>query len=163
MAQQKSTAKGSSRRRGTTPAVGDEVRVPAETRNEFVGYEHAPSAEGAREPLDGLVVSIREISSGQLLKVAAGDARHYVFDLVRNDTFDPRVSSKRNSQGVIAGRFHDSAVFRELQQALRQHAGKTAATAAVDMLAQPPFSDMLDGWRLVRVHAARVEVKEGAD
>lgn len=163
MAQRKSAGKGSSSRRRTTPAIGDEVRVPAETRNEFVRYEHAPGTEGGREPIDGVIASIREISSGQLLKVAAGDARRYVFDLVRNDTFDPRVSSKRNSQGVIAGRVRDSAIFRELQQALRQHAGKAPTTAAIDMLAQPPFSDLLDGWRLIRVHAARVEVKEAAD
>ena len=143
-----------------TPAVGDEVRVPADVRNEFVGYEHSRGLEGTREPVDGIIISIREIASGQRVKVAAGDPRGYVFDLLDDRTFDPRVSSKSNTQGVTGGRVYDSPAFGQIQRALREHADRTVAAGADALLGQEPLSAILDGWRLVRVCAARVEVKE---
>jgi len=148
------------RTRRPTPAIGDEVRVPVDVRNEFAGYEHSPGLEGAREPVDGLVVAIREISSGARVKVAAGDARRYVFDLLHDQTFDPRVSSKTNSQGVLAGRVQEGPTYAQVQEVLRGPAAKTRNFTARDLLGQPPFSNILDGWRLVRIRAARVEVKE---
>jgi len=147
------------RKRRATPAVGDAVRVPADIRNEFARYEHSPGMEGTREPLDGLVVSIREISSGQRIKVAAGDARRYVFDLLHDQTFDPHLSAKANSQGVTAGRVHESPVYGKVQAALREQS-RRGTTAAYDTLSQPPLSSILDGWRLVRVCAADVDVTE---
>jgi len=148
------------RGRRATPAVGDEVRVPADARNEFARYEHSPGREGTREPIDGIIVTIREISSGRRVKVAAGDPDRYVFELLDDRTFDPRVSSKANSQGVTARRIQDGPAFGQVQQALREHPGATQRASGDDMLRQPPFSAILDGWRLVRVCAAHVEVKE---
>jgi len=159
MAQRKSTA----RRPRTTPVVGDEVRVPAEVHNEFARYGCLPSAQGAREPVDGLIVSIREISSGEPVKVAAGDPRRYVFDLLHSQTFDPRVSSKSNSQGVVAGRIQDSPAFAQVQRTLRERARKNPPIRAYDMLSQPPFSDLLDGWRLMRFCSAHVNVLASAE
>jgi hypothetical protein len=148
------------RTRRPTPAIGDEVRVPVEVRNEFVGYEHSSGLEGTREPVGGLVVSIRDISSGERVKVAAGEARRYVLDLLHHQTFDPRVSSKTNSQGVTAGRVQEGSTYAQVQKALRGQAARAASSTAADLLGQPPFSNILDGWRLVRVCAASVEVTE---
>ncbi|HUT73399.1 MAG TPA: hypothetical protein VM221_01015 [Armatimonadota bacterium] len=156
MAQQRST-RG---RKRLTPAIGDEVRVPADTRNQFSRYEHFAATEWARQPIDGLVVSIREISSGQPVKVAAGPARRYVFDLLHDRTFDLRVSSKGNSQGATAGRPQRAQAFALVQRALRQLAGRSAPASGGDALAGPPLQELLDGWRLVRVCADDVEVRE---
>lgn len=150
----------SSSRGRVTPAIGDEVRVPAEVRNEHTNYEHAPGAEGAREPIDGLVVSIREISSGHHVKVAAGEPRNYVFDLLHLQTFDPRFASKANSQGVTVGRIEDGSTYGEVQAALRHRTVQSKETNAESLLREPPLADLLDGWRLVRVCAAEVQVKE---
>jgi hypothetical protein len=149
----------SSSRGRVTPAIGDEVRVSAEVRNEHVAYAHAAGTEGGREPIDGLVVSIREISSGRRVKVAAGDARNYVFDLLDTQTFDPRFSSKINSQGVAAGHIEAGATYGQVQAALRQRSVEAKEVGAEALLRQEPFSALLDGWRLVRVCAAEVRVK----
>jgi len=150
----------SSSRGRPTPAIGDEVRVPAEVRNEHANYEHAPDAEGAREPIDGLVISIREISSGHHVKVAAGESRNYVFDLLQSQTFDPRFASKSNSQGVTAGRIEEGSAYLEVQAALRRRTVQARETNAENLLHEPPLAGLLDGWRLVRVCAAEVHVKE---
>jgi hypothetical protein len=149
----------SGRTRRPTPAVGDEVRLAADVRNEHARYEHFSVSERTREPVDGLVVAIREISSGQRVKVAAGDARRYVFDILHDQTFDPSFSSKGNSQGASVGRVQDSQTFSRMQRALRERSGKSEQSAD-EMLLNPPLSTLLDGWRLVRVCAARVDVKE---
>ncbi len=146
--------------RRRTPAVGDEARVPADVRNEFGRYGQAPGSEAARQPIDGIVIAIREVSSGRPVKVAAGDPRRYVFDLLHDQTFDPRVSSKTNSQGAMAGRLRDSPAFQRVQQALRQLAHHAAVTRGMEALAAPPLRDLLDGWRLIRVCAAQVDVTE---
>lgn len=158
MAPQRETSRGRA-----TPAVGDHVRVPAKARNEFARYGCLPSAGGAREPVDGLIVSIREISSGKPVKVAAGDPRRYVFELLHMQTFDPRVSSQGNSQGAAAGRIRDSLTFAQVQQALRERARRSAPIGVHDMLSQPPFSDLLDGWRLMRFCCAQVNVLASAE
>ena len=156
---QRESRSGAGRTRRPTPAVGDEVRLAADVRNEYSRYEHAPGNERTREPVDGLVVAIREISSGQRVKVAAGDARRYVFDVMHNQTFDPRFSSKGNAQDASAGRVQDSQAFTRVQSALRERSGKSEQSAD-ELLLNPPLSALLDGWRLVRVCAGRVEVKE---
>jgi len=149
--------------RAVSPAVGDEVRVPADARNEHARYGHPPAREGARDPLDGIVAAIRDIATGERVKVAAGDPRRYVFDLLHNQTFDPRVSSKVNSEGATAGRVHEGPAYRQVQRALRERAGQAAALSAEDLLSQAPFSTLLDGWRLVRICTGRLEVKETAE
>lgn len=150
--------------RAPTPAVGDEVRVPADARNEHARYGHPPAREGARDPLDGIIAAILEIATGERVKVAAGDPRRYVFDLLHNHTFDPRVSSKLNSEGATAGRVQDSPAYRQVQRALRERAGAAVSRlSAEDQLGQQPFSSLLDGWRLVRVCTSRLEVKETAE
>jgi hypothetical protein len=151
----------SGRSRRPTPAVGDEVRLAADVRNEYAYYERASGGERTREPVDGVVVAIREISSGQRVKVAAGDARRYVFDIIQNQTFDPRFSSKANAQGATPGHVQGSEAFRRVQTALRERSGKSEESAD-ELLLNPPLSAMLDGWRIVRVCAARVDVKEAA-
>ena len=148
------------RGRRPTPAIGDGVRVATDARNEFLRYEHSPGTEGARRPIDGMVVAIREISSGQPVIVAAGDARRYVFDLLDDQSFDPRVSSKRNSQGVSAGRVRDAEAYHQVKQALRQLAGRAAPASGYSALAGPPLSELLDGWRVIRVRTPQVDVME---
>ena len=157
---QREHGKGSARGgKSPTPAVGDSARVPADTRNEFHGYERAPRAEASRQPIDGIIAAIREISSGQPVKVAAGDARRYVFDLLHDRTFDPRVSSKSNSAGAAPDRLEESEMFVRVQGLLRQMAGRAAPASGCDALGKPPLHGVLDGWRLIRVWAAHVQVR----
>jgi hypothetical protein len=83
-----------------------------------------------------------------------------VFDLLHDRTFDLRVSSKGNSQGATAGRPQRAQAFALVQRALRELAGRTAPASGRDALAGPPLQELLDGWRLVRVCADDVEVRE---
>lgn len=163
MAQKTAVDKRSSKRRDVTPAVGDQVRVPTDVRNDFRPYEHSPGTPGARQPLDGTLIAIREISSGRPVKVAAGDPRGYVFDILDDRTFDPRVAAKANSQGAISGQVRTSAAFHRVQQAIRQRTGRTAPVNGAGALAESPLHGLLDGWRVVRVCTAQIEVTEPED
>jgi len=140
--------------------LGDEVRVPTDTRNDFRRYAHSAGTMSPRQPIDGIIVAIRDIASGRPVRAAAGDARRYVFDLLHEQTFDPRTSSKTNSQGAAPGHVQDADAFVRLQQALHHLAGRDAPPSGLTALSAPAVRSRLDGWRIIRVCASNVEVKQ---
>lgn len=151
------------RRKSQAVSVGDEVQVPLESRNEYQGYDVFPHQVGSPGQLiHGLICSIREVSSGELVGVAAGNFRQYVFEILHSNSFHPRFGTERNSEGSQGpGGLADNPVWSQLRQQIREAAkrGKLVSHAA-GHLDEEPFASLLDGWRIVKVWTGEVESLE---
>ena len=136
------------RRKAVTISVGDEVTCAG--ANRLRRYRPLSDAGGtpARESVSGIVCSIRDIRTGETVKVATGDMDQYVFEVLDTETFAPGVSSPANSD-TPAARQRVQALLERLRQ------GKQMPTMAAATLPQGAL-DPLDGWRIVKLHGAEI-------
>jgi hypothetical protein len=133
-------------------AVGDHVRLASHLANQHPSYHTSPAFLGlAHEPVDGLVLSIRDVKTGKLIAVTSGALDGHVIELVYDATFNPKVASPRNSPKGVE-RPTSSPVWQNLRKALRKEAGdgRLFSTAGKENL---PFARMLDGWKVVKVRS----------
>src|SRR3990170_432790 len=99
MAQKKRTTKVAARRPKGVLGVGDWVRLPLEAGNEHAGYDPHRFQEPPVQPVQGLIASIRQISSGEQVPVAAGELRQYAMEIVHDASFQPGMASLANAAG----------------------------------------------------------------
>lgn len=137
-------------------AIGDHVRLRAVNLN-----QHSSQATTSREPLEGLVLAIREISSGKLVTQTKGDSTKYVVEIVSDHSFSTRYASQRNAPRG-SDKPSTTAAWRRLATALRDGAttDKLYSTALPNLLTDSPLAGMLDGWRVVKVWSDALENME---
>lgn len=147
----------------TSISVGDQVRVPLEAENAYVGYQiPADRRRATGEPIEGLVCSIRNVSTGQLVKTASGNMSDYVFEILHSHSFSPRFASEHNVGGSKAPRLvQEYETWLKVRQALRDLAAKGELLSdARGELAEQVLAPHLDGWRLVKMRSAVMESLE---
>lgn len=134
-------------------AIGDHVRLKYRAANQhssamITDVQVAP----AREPVDGLVLSIRDINSGRLVKLATGNFDQYVIEVLYDRTFNPKFSSLSNAPRTTE-RPSVARAFRQMRAALRAMAdkGELFTTSSETILTDSPLSKMLDGWKVIKV------------
>ena len=152
------------RKRTTTAvAVGDVVRLPANARNQLSRYEPrlARVARGA-DAVEGIVCSIRDISTGRLTAKTRGDLDRYVLDVLHHRTFTAHFSSDRNTGGPKGSdQLRDNPSWVRLRALLREAAAEGHfLSAASGELSRDLFSSLLDGWRVVKVRAELIDIVE---
>jgi len=141
-------------------SVGDAVRVPAEARNRIGRYDTGLAKAGrGTQPIEGIVASIRRVSTGELVSATRGDISNYVIEIVHNETFMRPFSSDRNTGGPRGPEnVRANAAWNTLGETLRRMAGKSQfVSTAGGQFGEEPFRSLLDGWRVVKVRAEHVE------
>jgi hypothetical protein len=95
--------------------------------------------------MSGIVCSIRDIRTGELRPVASGDLSQYVFEVVDVESFEPRLSSAKNSD--------KPELKRQLQAAVKRLAAAGKLLAAANGTLDAELKKGLDGWRIVKIHS----------
>ena len=136
-------------------AVGDWVLVRADNDGRPSGLR----IEGDGEATEGIVCSIREIATGKLVAKTKQEPERYLLEVLHQRTFRSQFSSSRNTggPGVQALR---SPAWSRLRQILQESAKQRRFYSyASGGLPNEVFGSLLDGWRVVRVRAAAVELR----
>jgi len=141
--------------------VGDAVRMPTEVSNTFRHYDPRQEISGlGAGVVEGLVWSIREVASGKLVAKTSGALSRYVLEVLHDRTFHPQFSGNINSGGpkgsTVASENPKWVRIRALLQEMAK-SGKLVSQASGGLTAEP-FVTMLDGWRVVKLHAEVVEL-----
>lgn len=137
-------------------AVGDWVLL----RGDYDGQPSGMRIEGGSEATEGLVCSIREIGTGKLVAKTKEQPERYLLEVLNQRTFRSQFSSSRNTggPGVQALR---SPAWSKLRQVLQDSAKhRRLYSYASGGLPNDVFGSLLDGWRVVRVRAAAVELRQ---
>lgn len=148
-----------------TLAVGDHVRLRSRDGNQHQSYRtSAAEVTTYREAIDGLVLSIRDVKSGQLVAASAGDITNYVVELVYTRSFNPRFASTRNAPRGVDDPTTTGA-YRKLRATLRKDAaaGTFYSTATPNLQTSGPLATLLDGWKVVKVWSDNLENLEKAE
>jgi hypothetical protein len=140
-------------------AVGDYVRLTARDGNQHTTYQ-AGAGEVAtyREPVDGLILSIRDIHTGELVTKTEGDLDQYVVELIYNRTFNPRYASLRNAPRGVEDATATSG-WKRLRATLRKSAeeGKLYSSAVPGLFTDSPLAALVDGWKIVKIWSKDIE------
>jgi hypothetical protein len=144
---------------GIALAVGDHVRLKSRAANQHQSFQLTRDEMSTQyEPVDGIILSIREIASGRLLAQSAGDLDGYVVELLNERTFSPRYASQRNAP---RGTDHPTAApgWDKLRQALRDAAdgGVLYSSSLPTLFTESPLAKVLDGWKVLRVRSREIE------
>ncbi|MHB0938970.1 MAG: hypothetical protein ACYDCO_06075 [Armatimonadota bacterium] len=146
-------------------AVGDHIRLKARDNNQHQAYRAGASEVVTfHEPVDGLVLSIRDVSSGQLRDKTKGALDQYVIEIVYSRTFNPRYASLRNAARGVEDPTTTGG-WRKLRAVLRKSVeeGKLFSAASPEQLAAGPLANLLDGWKVVKVWSQELETLEKAE
>ncbi len=157
----KPTVKAKSARRVESIAVGDVVRMPTEIASELAEHGLSRDRFGRNvDAVEGIVCSIRDISSGKLLAKTRGELDGYMLEILQDRTFLPQFSANKNSGGPKG-----TAVVRENPNWVRVRNVLLDMTGRSELISQAsggfgsePFSALLDGWRVVKLRANLVVV-----
>ncbi|HEY3417084.1 MAG TPA: hypothetical protein VGM23_09395 [Armatimonadota bacterium] len=144
-------------------SIGDHVRLKTVDSNMHKSYMDAsmPTAP-LHAPLDGLVLSIRDISTGKLQKQSKGDARNYVIELLVDTTFSPRYASQSNAPRGTE-RPNLTPGWRRIRAALRENAEKGQLVASTpELFADSALAPLLDGWKVVKIWSDQISDLEPA-
>jgi len=140
-------------------AVGDHMRLKARDNNQHQAYRAGASEVVTfHEPVDGLVLSIREVRSGKLKEKTRGALDQYVIEIVYSRTFNPRYASLRNAARGVEDPTTTGG-WRKLRAVLRKSAdeGKLYSAASPELLSDSPLTNLLDGWKVVKVWSQDLE------
>ncbi len=145
-------------------AIGDHVRLKSRAVNQHASFRVTGNhLTPTLEPVDGLILAIRDIASGKLVPEAKGSLDHYVIELLYDRTFNAKYASARNSP---RGTERPSAApaFRRMHDALHQAAtnGEFFTSTQPEQLAQSPLGKLLDGWKIIKVRSTDLESLEQA-
>ncbi|MFB3880412.1 MAG: hypothetical protein ACE149_04070 [Armatimonadota bacterium] len=138
-------------------AIGDAVRISA---SNLIGrYDPSVALERGGEVIEGLVSSIRQISTGKLVPKTTADLSGYVLEVVHTQTFRPHLASDANTGGARASDdARESPAWHRLQTALRAMAGsKRLVSISTGGISDGSIRPLLDGWRVVKVKAQHAE------
>jgi hypothetical protein len=136
-------------------AIGDHVRLASYMANTHPSYLAAGSHIAmAREAVDGLVLSIRELRTGKLSLATVGAPDNYIIEIVYDATFNPRYASPKNAPKTVE-RAVGSPLWQRLRDTMRKEAseGRTYCTAQG---ADSPYDKLIDGWKVVKVRSSEV-------
>ncbi|MHB9131373.1 MAG: hypothetical protein ACYDBB_09825 [Armatimonadota bacterium] len=145
-----------------TLAVGDYVRLKSYTANENKSAEVTNNRSiSAYAPIDGLVLSIREVRSGRMVDKAKGEPSDFVVEVVVDASFSTRYASLRNAPRG-SDRPALTPTWRQLSVHLRALAekGQLFSTATPEQLAGSPLGKVLDGWKVLKVWSHELESME---
>lgn len=143
-------------------AVGDHIRLKARDNNQHQAYRSGASEVVTfHESVDGLVLSIRDVRTGQLKDKTKGALDQYVIEIVYSRTFNPRYSSLRNAARGVEDPTTTGG-WRKLRAVLRKSVeeGKLYSAGSPELLADSPLTSLLDGWKVVKVWSQELESLE---
>lgn len=143
-------------------AIGDHIRLKARDNNQYQAYRSGADATVIfHEPVDGLVLSIREVRSGKLKEKTHGALDQYVFEIVYSRTFNPRYASLRNAARGMEDPTATNG-WKKLRAMLRKSAeeGKLYSAASPELLTDSPLASLLDGWEVVKLWSHEIESLE---
>ncbi len=146
-------------------SVGDHVRLISRERNRYpMPTQYTPGQAPSHEPLDGLVLAIREIATGQLVSQTTGALDACVVELLFDGTFNTKYASLKNAPRT-ADRPNSTAAWKRIRALLRDAAakGQLWSTASAELFTASPMAKLLDGWKVVKVIAAHLEPLETAE
>jgi hypothetical protein len=144
-------------------SVGDLVRLPPDAYRALQGYASTSGAEArSAEAVVGVVCSVRNISTGNLVTQTRGDLTGYVLELIHAQTFRPHYGSDQNTGGPRGPEdIRENPVLNRLRRTLNELARKGhRINTAGEGLGEEPLKSLLDGWRVVKVKAEVVESAE---
>ena len=135
-----------------TLTIGDRVRLKSRMANEYLSMRDANGEmASAREPMEGMVFSIRDVATGRLVAEATGDLTQYVIEIVYDHTFNARYASLRNAPRG-SDSIYGTPGWKKMQAALRAAAQKGELFATGMMkAADPTILSLLDGWKVVKI------------
>ena len=145
-----------------TLAVGDHVRLPMRSLNEHATYQVTDNQVApAREPVDGLVLSIRNISNGELVKSTRGDLRQYVFEIIYDRTFSSKFASLTNAPRG-SERPQATPRWQRVRTLLREGAAQEQlySSAQPTLMTESPLARFVDGWKIVKVRSKEIDSLE---
>jgi len=136
---------------GSTIEVGDEVHLSGPNLSPHY-LPFPPIVSGRPSLMSGIVCSIRDIRTGELRALASGDLSQYVFEVVDVESFEPRLSSSKNSDRPE--------LKKQLQAAVKRlsAAGKLLSTANGTLDAE--LKKGLDGWRIVKIRSKDLSTRK---
>ncbi|MCJ7751930.1 MAG: hypothetical protein MUQ65_12680 [Armatimonadetes bacterium] len=143
-----------------TVAVGDVVRFSGGVRNQIARYDANISRDGrGAEAVEGIVCSIRNISTGKLVGNTRGEVSGYVLEIVHHQTFRLHYGSDRNTGGPRGPEdVRNNPTWARLRELLTGMAAKKRyMSAASGGLTEEPLLSLLDGWRVVKMRAEYVQ------
>ena len=139
-------------------SVGDHVRLKSFMVNQHGSYQVDSSQFASRrEPVNGLVLSIRDVKTGQLVASTKGKLEGFVFELLFDNTFSPRFASLRNAPRS-ADRATATPNWRRMRALLRELAekGQYVSTSMPDFNTESSVAKLLDGWKIVKIHSDEI-------
>lgn len=157
----KPTPKSGGRKRPVSISVGDEIRVPVEVAKQLRPSEPQRSlTDRSSEGIEGLVCSIREISTGKFVAKTHGALEGFMLEVLNDRTFHPQFSSARNTGGPRGPvEVHRNPTWVRMRDALQKMADRQELTSLTGGgAAIEPFASLLDGWRVVKLRASVAEV-----
>ena len=142
--------------------IGDRVRLKTRGENRHQAFQvSATEIAHALEPVEGMIFSIRNVGTGQLVALTEQDHAQYVMEVIFQNTFNAKYASTRNaprgSEDPLA-----TPAWRRLQATLRSAAaqGQLYSTAMSNLPADNPLASLLDGWKIVKVWTGELELLE---
>jgi len=136
--------------------IGDHVRLQSRAVNRHKSSRLAESESATLlEPVEGLILTIRDISSGRLVKQATGTLENYVIEIVYDHTFNTRYASLRNAPRASTESPVNMPGWKRLCVALRSAADRDQfySTTSPTMLTDSPLASLLDGWKVVKIRS----------
>jgi len=143
-------------------AVGDYIRLKMRDSNLHQAYRaSAGETVTVHESVDGIILAIRSVSTGQLVARTKGALDHFVIEVVHNRTFNPRYASLRNAARGVEDPIANPG-WKKLRAVVRKSAeeGKLYSTASPELLTASPLASLLDGWKVIKVWSRDIESLE---
>ncbi len=157
---EKATSKTEKTPKVTALAVGDHVRLKARVANLHKSFQVTGSEVASNyEPVDGLIFSIRNIGSGDLVAQAEGDLSNFVIELLINRTFNTKVASAKNAPRT-SERETATPAYRRVRKALRDAAaaGQFFTSIKPESYLSSPLAKQLDGWKIIKVWSKDIAI-----
>jgi hypothetical protein len=124
--------------------VGNEVYLSTPNLNHQ--YRPFPPIQSGRPSLmSGIVCSIRDIRTGELRAVASGDLSQYLFEVVDVESFQPQLSSSKNSDRPE--------LKKQLQASIKKLGGAGKLLSSANGTLDAELKKGLDGWRIVKLRS----------
>lgn len=134
-------------------AIGDHVRLKARVANQHKSFQVTGSEVASNyEPVDGLVFSIRDIATGDLVAATASDPSNYVIELLINRTFNTKFASMKNAPRTSEQESATPA-YKKVRKGLRDAANAGQFFTSIDPASYitSPLAKQLDGWKIIKV------------
>ena len=142
-------------------AVGDHIRLKMRDLNRHQAYRAIAGETTVHESVDGIILSIRNVSTGQLVARTKGALDQFVIEVIHNRTFNSRYASLRNAARGVEDPIATPG-WKKLRAVLRKSAeeSKLFSTASPELLTASPLASLLDGWKVIKVWSRDIESLE---